>query len=167
MIDWNAIMGLAAVVTAVIAIVAVYLEIKNSRFVLGADLIVRLEERFTGSEMRRKRRKAAVFLLANPGLDKVCAELDEILDFFDTIGILSEKRALDMRLVRQMFFYWINPYYQGSKVYLQSVDKEDPAAFASLHKLYKELCKIEKKLRGEYYLKRSEDKEFFLSEADL
>jgi hypothetical protein len=65
--DYTAIAAWAAMLAAIAAVFTLYFESKRSRFSLGMDLLLKLDERYYTAEMRRLRRSAAKSLLdGNP-----------------------------------------------------------------------------------------------------
>ena len=92
---------LAAVVAALIAAYQVYL----SRFSLGVDLTFRMDERFESPEFLKKRCGAAHAVKQQRGSD-----FEPVLDFFETLGLLTRRGALDEEFVYSTFFYWLHGY---------------------------------------------------------
>jgi len=97
-----------------VAVLTLLSESKRSRFSLGIDLLLKLEERFEGQEMLRIRRKAARSLLKKSG-----DGIDDVLNFFKTIGLLVRKGALDGKMVWHSFSYWIHRYWLTTNEYIK------------------------------------------------
>jgi hypothetical protein len=115
---------------------------RRSRFALGVDVLLKQEDRFNnGADMLRARPLAAEALLRHEYNDCV----DDVLDFFETIAILTRKGAIDEDLVWHTFFYWIEGYYQAAERYIRTEQREWPTTWEDLTWLYKKLCKIERR----------------------
>lgn len=77
--------SLAAVVAAVAAIVAVWFQARYARFAMRFQLAWQLDRDFFYEEaMIERRRVAATALLEG----RTAIEIDELLNFFDTVGLL-------------------------------------------------------------------------------
>jgi hypothetical protein len=73
--------------------------------------------------------------------------VDDVLDFFELIGILARRKAINELFVWHSFFYWIHRYYLLSKDYVAAVRREDPTIWEDLIWLHGRLVKLEKKMR--------------------
>ena len=91
-VDYNAVIAWATLIGVVVAIWAVIAENKRSRFALGVDLIMKLDDRFNSDKMRKSRRSAAISLLNGTNNDAT-----EVLDFFETIGYFIRRGAIDKK----------------------------------------------------------------------
>lgn len=165
-VDFNALAAWAAVVAALAAVVALWTESRRSRFALGVDLILKLDERFNSEEMRRARRAAAKSLL-----DKTHTEADEVLDFFEMIGFLARRGALDEKMIWETFFYWIYRYWHCAKEYIERQREGDPTLWANAAHLYKRVVAIEKCERrcsdADMSLKGESSRNFLVEESQL
>jgi len=114
---------LAAVAAALIAAYQVYL----SRFSLGVDLTLRLDERFESPEFQKKRCAAAHAIKRQPGSD-----IEDVLDFFESIGLLTRRGALDEEFVYSTFFYWLHGYASKCRDLIAEQRREYPPATGTL-----------------------------------
>lgn len=156
MLDYNALTAWAAVVAAAVAVYAIWAESRRSRFALGIDLLLRLEADFGNDRMLTARRLASKALRSDDPSDA-----DDVLDFFEMIGLLVRRGALDKYVVWHNFFYWIHRYYLSAQDYITAIQKEDPTIWADLVELHRSLVLIEKKER------RCTDSNLQLTEAEL
>ncbi len=62
------------------------------------------EKTFNERDLRSTRHHPARQL--QPGSPK--GDVDDLLDFFDTLGLLVRRRALDPEMVWHRFFYWLH-----------------------------------------------------------
>jgi len=164
MIDYNtltawaaALTAWAAVVAAVVSVYAIWSESRRSRFALGIDLLLNLEDKFNNDKMLKIRRSAARELL----LHKEKSDVDNVLDFFEMVGMLVRRGALDDFMVWHNFFYWIHGYYLPNSDYIVESRIEDPTIWVDLVELYKRLVSIEKNER------QCSDEKLQLTEEEL
>lgn len=108
-IDFNSITASAAAIAAVaslIALILTYFQLKQFRFAHGVDLIFELEDRFDAPEMMKARKVVAKALQKRTSVQ----EMDTVLDFFETLGILVRRHAVDKELAWNSFSYWVLRY---------------------------------------------------------
>ncbi len=108
-VDINSLVALSGTLAAVAALTVAainYFQLKHSRFSLGVDLLLRLEATFDGPEMKAARSQAAKALKCGTET----ADLEPVLDFFETVGALVRRRALDPELAWSSFSYWVTCY---------------------------------------------------------
>lgn len=103
--DWNAVTGIATVVTAFAAIGSTWAAIfavkrqnenfersnQGFRLSLSADLALKLDGTFNSNAFRKSRAVAAKSLLRQEEM----VESEEVLDFFETIGLFMKSGALN------------------------------------------------------------------------
>lgn len=148
-VDFNMITAFMAIISSLIAIYAVINESKRSGFSLRIDLLFKINDQFNSLEFTLKRKNAAKLILNLK--DKkdyskwVGSELDDILDFFQSISSLTERKALDVIIVWEYFSYWLNNYYELSKEYIIFTQKEYPQTWEGVEALHKMFVKIENK----------------------
>jgi hypothetical protein len=131
--------ALAAVAAALIAGYQVYL----SRFALGVDLTLRLDERFESPEFLKKRHAAAYAIKQQPGSD-----IEGVLDFFESLGLLTRRGALDREFVYSTFFYWLHGYMTKCQDFIAEQRKRYPARYGDLVWLHRKLVAIEESRYG-------------------
>lgn len=160
-------------VAAFTAVIAIYLEGKRSRFSLGVDTILNLDDRFNDTEMRQARLAAAKSILdiLEKRTDKTNEDVEEVLDFFETVGLMTHKGALDDEMVWNTFFYYLHPYCCSADEYIKTkMQKEqDSTIYQELMWLDKRIVAIDKRKRGGIYLDLSKEqlKKFLEEEANL
>lgn len=144
--EWSA---LIAALAAIIALYSIYAESKRSRFSQGVELLLRLDEEFSRL-LREKRASASLYLAGKPtfedGLDE---SLRDVLNFFEKVGYLHRRGALDAEMVWQTFSTWIIPYCAASNSYREQAIKKDKNYYSELGLLYKKIISIEKKKAGQ------------------
>jgi hypothetical protein len=97
--DSNMIAAWAAVVASLTAILALIWQTGNSRFQIGVDMLFKLDDKYyMSTAMREARRKAAKGI--KNGANE---EIDDVLDFFEMIGLLVRRKALSELFVGTRF----------------------------------------------------------------
>lgn len=120
-------------------------QIRLSRLTGSADLLLRLEDRFDEEEFMSCRVKAATALKNTTESNQV--DIEDVLDFFETVGILVRKGALNDELVWSSFYYWLHGYFHYGKKFLEVQRSKFPARYDEVIRLHKKLLKIEKSKR--------------------
>lgn len=113
-IDFNAITAYAALMAAGTAIYAVWIEGKRSRFAHGIDTLFKLIDQFEGEKFREKRRMVARTLLEKKITEneiKWQNSASEIMDHFEMVAILLQKKVIDLDLTYAEYMYWLDNYY--------------------------------------------------------
>jgi hypothetical protein len=130
-------------VGTIISLSAFAYQVHRARFNQSVDLLFRLEADFFGSSKREQRAKAA------KGMEKGDAvEAEPILDFFETMGLLLRRKALDAEMVAHTFFYWIDHYYTALEPYIRERQRRDPLVWKDLQVMVKTLRAHEESLLG-------------------
>lgn len=142
-IDYSAIAAFTGIVALIVTILLRLFESRRSRFSLGIELILKLDERFNSKELRDARRKAAKSLLNK---DNTYAA-DDVLDFFEMIGILVRRGALDEKMVWHIFFAWLHQYCHSAKEHIEAERQKDSTVWEDLVRLHDRLVKIEMRER--------------------
>ncbi len=174
--DYNMISAIMAVISSLIAIYAIVHEFRRSRFSFGMDLLFKITDQFNHPDFTLKRIAAAKFLLKLK--DKtdyykwICPDLDEILDFFQIVGSLTRRGALDKNIVWEYYSYWVNNYYVASEQYIKLCQQEFPQTYEDivwLHKLFIKLENKEYKFTKRKYSDPSPAalKQFLIDESNL
>lgn len=141
-IDWNLLSAWAALITAVAAIVALWLQGRWTRFSVSLDLLLRSEDQFRNNEkMLEKRRKAAQALLKG----EIVTELDDVLDFFELVGLLMRRGALDEEMVWYSFYTRAIGYWTSAQKYISDVRSKDKTIWMDFEYLIMGLIAIEKR----------------------
>ena len=159
-IDWNA---TAAIVGVLVALGALIFETRRSRLALETESILSLTERMDSSRLRHLRRTAAGRLISHEEKNR---ELSEVLNFFNTIAVLVESKALNDNLAFREFSWWMIRYWACAVEYVGAERKTDPRGWGSLERVVTRFAKLEKNWG---YPSPSDEhlKEFLQSEAEL
>ena len=123
--EW--ITGIATIFLVLVTAVTLYWQIRQNRFALGIDLLLKMDDRF--NRMRASRRKAATYWKKKEAGEDVpvadSAHLDEVLDFFDLLGYFLKLGALDRRAVWNMFYHPAHHWYSDAKDYMTPQRQKD------------------------------------------
>jgi hypothetical protein len=148
-IDYNAvsawaavIMSIAAIIAIVITIVELILESKRNRFSTGLNAIMWLDDIWKSTRMKQERKIAAQALRDNPSDD-----IDEILDFFEVVGLLVRRKAIDEVLAWHFYFYWLHGYRTLATAYIDAKRKQESTVWVDLLYLHERFIDIEKRKR--------------------
>jgi len=140
-LDWISNPSNISIVTLIFTLIVFILESRRDKTHLGADMLLRLEERFTGSDFKAIRRKAAAKLLRH---EYPNYELRELLDFFAIVVFLYEKRAIDKDLTFDNFSFWMIRYWLRSSEFVELDRQKDPLNWKTLEKITKGFMAKEK-----------------------
>lgn len=127
------------------AVLAAVRQIRLSRLTGSADLLLRLEDRFDEEEFMACRVAAAAALKNTTASNQV--EIEDVFDFFETVGILVRKGALNDELVWNSFYYWLHGYFRYGEKFLKEERSKYPARYDEVIWLHKKLLKVEKSKR--------------------
>jgi hypothetical protein len=133
--------AIAAVIAAFAAVIAIWLQNKSFKANLTADLIMKLDDRFSLPEYKAIRARAARALL-----DRVNEEdAEDVFDFFEMIGLFTRRKALDVEVVHSFFFHWINVYWVAGKDHIAKKQSRTTSAWKDFGSLYLKVIAFEKK----------------------
>ena len=101
---------------AIAAVWAVINQTNTARFATGVDLLFSLKARFESREYRVKRGWAVAALSGKAKLENV----QGVLDFFETIGLLVRRKTLDAEMLRNTnkmnLFVFSNPATEQARL---------------------------------------------------
>jgi hypothetical protein len=142
--DINSIAALSAAVAAFFSFVAIILtcfQLRQFRFAHGVDLIFDLDRQFQTPDLLKARRLSAIALMYH----KSTEDLDEVLDFFETVGILVRRNAVDAEIAWSYFSYWVLRYADLTKGHIEERRKAelDETYWQDFELLVNRLTKIE------------------------
>jgi hypothetical protein len=133
-------------------------QIEQSKMALGVELTLEFDQRFNSDYFRDVRKSEAIYLLRvrlasdDSYRDELAMkimekynEIEEILDFFETIAYLIKKDVLDAEFVWHTFSYWFNRYYAISEDYIAYRRDISPAIYQDIIDLAKYFHAIETK----------------------
>lgn len=87
---------------------------------LRADITLRLDDQFDRLKKDGTRHKAALAIWSQTNLEDV----EDVLDFFESIGVYLKRGVLDEQLISECYCYWIVRYHAFTKDYVPRRRKE-------------------------------------------
>lgn len=129
---------------------------EQQRLSVGGEWLLKLEEQWNGDDFCEERAKAARALSEGHSSDHV----ENVFDFFDTVGLLVRRGLLDVEMVWSVFFYWLNRYAEAGKSILEDETHEDPEQWRDFRELWEVLRAFET-------TKNANTSELDLSDDDL
>ena len=130
MLDWGMVAAIAALITAIAAIMAIIIQMRSARVVMVIDLLLRLERDFRLDPlMVARRRRIGEAFLRERQVDKqsleVVSDLEEVLHFFQLIGTLVRKGVLDRYLAWNSFYYRAIGYWCIAESHITATRNRD------------------------------------------
>lgn len=132
-------------VGTIIALSAFSYQVHRARFNQSVDLLFRLENDFFGPAKVAQRAQAAKNYLADRNN---FSEMEDILDFFDTISMLTRQKALKLYFVWHTFDYWMERYYAVAAPHILARQAQEPGVWEDFGWLVPRLKKLQAKNRS-------------------
>ena len=120
-IDWVMVSSWAAIVTAVGAIVSLWIQNGHARVTRSLDILLRMEAKYDSERMKDLRRKAAKGFLEG----KLVDEAYYVLDFFEEAGLLLSKNAIHEDILFESFYHSILAYWFTAKRHILELRREN------------------------------------------
>lgn len=108
----------------------------------NAELILKFDDQFNSDGFLEIRKRASKNLKAKPIKDT--DDIEDVLDFFETLGIMVRKSGLDPELVWHTFFYWVHGYWIHTKDLIEQQRKDYPNRYKDIIFLHSKILEIEK-----------------------
>ena len=122
--DANTIAAVAACAAVIVALIAAVISVWQAHFTTRVQALLQCDSSWMSDTMRASRRKAAASLLKG----KPSADVDRVLDFFETIAGLFVKRhglfrsrVIPDRWARHTFYWYAVCYWSKSRDYIDTV----------------------------------------------
>lgn len=109
----------SSIVAIIIAFICVKLQINNQREISSAKMVIELRDRFESEEMIKCRQNLCKRLLEGMEI----RINDKVLDFFETLSLLTKKGALEKEMVWSKFCYEIVPYWHSIQDYGDHINR--------------------------------------------
>ena len=116
----------APVFGPVLGVTVFWWQVRRARYSQRIDLILKMSERFDKPEMKAIRARAAKALLLNRNTREDA--VSQVLDFFEEIGFLMIRGAIDEDAVYTFFDYWVVRYCLATKVYREDLNNNSTPA---------------------------------------
>ncbi len=162
---WTTIYGvfialLALIVSIITLICQTRLSVRQSR----VEFLLKVTDDFDSDRMQEARASAAQTILKSQDGEKVdMSEVDDVLDFFETVALLVRRKALIEEFVWHSFSYWMRRYFFLCKDYILTVQKkpDERSRWEDIVWLNPRLLRIEKEKN------RCSDNDMKLTKEDL
>lgn len=121
----TAVLAVATLILGIVVWVVAVAEGRRSRFSLGVDVAMKLDEQWNEGYLDRRRSAAAALLLSPDKRGSGDEDhIEDVLDFFETLGHLTKRGALDAEMVWSYFFYWFYGYWLSAREFLDQQTKQ-------------------------------------------
>ena len=142
--------ALAASITALIALatsVMIFRQVRRDTqrifFNTALESIWHFDTQWNADSMAEVRSAAAASLLdGQPGRD-----VEVVLDFFDQLALLVNRKALDEEMVWYQFYWPMANYWGASQNYVHDMARDDPLRWEQLGRVMPRLMAIEARRR--------------------
>ena len=144
-VDWAMVSAWAAMVTAVGAIVAVWLTNRHAQITRSLDVLLRLDGKFDSDRMKDLRRKAATGFLEGKFVDQAYY----VLDFFEEAGLLLRMKAIHEEMLFESFYHSPLAYWFTAKRYVLEMRRTRKELYDNLEYLAKRELNYARRKTGE------------------
>lgn len=148
---WSPISAFATaigVLIATIGLYGVYLQLRQSKRALGVTILRDLEKQFD-TDMLKTRLEVATYLLRKKPDEEPASACEDLLDFFDSMGIYQEKGTIDLEVTWVTFYYWLGHYWQFLKNDVERLEKKFGGVnyYKNAERIYSRLTQFGRKRR--------------------
>jgi hypothetical protein len=155
--------------TAFTTILFWFWQINQARSKMEIEMALKMGEKFDSLQMVKYRVQASRALLKDD--TEPNSSVDAILNYFEEIDFLLEKKTISDEVAWTFFSYWVLHYYEATKIYREEYG-EDILGFQGIKESYNRLLKIEKMHLSEEgkvfeVIKRSDVEDFLKEESIL
>lgn len=157
---WNPVAISGASTT--LALLAFAYQVRRARFNQSVDLLFKLEAEFFGPAKVKQRVLSAANQQKN---SDDFLEMEDILDFFETIAMLTRKGALNLYMVWHTFDYWIENYYAAAGPHIKAKQARDRGVWEDLGWLNAKLQKLLAKKSGPRNISAADTADFLAEEV--
>lgn len=109
---------------------------ENAKASLAVTLALRFDDQFDTDLMRDCRRDTAKALLAGKEPPD-----DDLIGFFDTVGLYTKRGYVDIEVIWNEFGYYLLNYWPTAKTYVTTVRADDETYFDNAEWLYQQVLK--------------------------
>ena len=123
----------------VVSVLGLWFQIQRSAFSMSVDLTLKLDDKFNSDSFRKQRAKSAKSISKSK-----FKEAEDVFDFFETIGLLVRRGALDKEVAWHSFFHWIHGYWTSSSAYIIEERRKNSSVYKDFALLHEMMCDFEK-----------------------
>lgn len=140
----STIASIAAVTAVVVSAAGLYVQLRQAHLQHCVDLVLKMSDKFDEEKFIKKRKVAAKAILNK----KYKSETDDVLNFFDSLGMLVRRGAIDEEMTWHTFYYWIHRYRLAAKTYMDEERKRAQETWDDFIELDKRMVAMEKRKTG-------------------
>lgn len=151
--DLNLLTIIIALLGVIITIWSVIRQANDTHLSLGVQIFRDLENEFNTDGAKKQCIQLAnqySILKKSKSLPiKIFSENSGVFDFFETVGILTRRRVLDIELVYSNYYYWFIPLWELAESDIKAWRKRhnDETYWRDCDNLYKRLVTYDARLR--------------------
>jgi hypothetical protein len=142
-LNWATVASVAAVTAIIVSIAGIYFQLRQAHLQHSVDLVLKIDDKFDEERFIKKRKAAAKALL-----NKTYDDADDVLNFFESMGMLVRRGAIDEEMTWNTFYYWIHRYRLAAKVYMEQEQKKSLETWDDFIELDKRMVALEKRKTG-------------------
>jgi hypothetical protein len=146
-----AIGSLIAAIAALSAARSARASVEAARFSFGVTTLRDLLREFNEAPLRRARRLAAAAVtrgeMTTEPSSEYAREAEDVLDFFETIGLLVRRDALDVETVWHTFYPWVEGWWHAAEPLITRTRATRPHVWGDFARLREQLDTLERKGR--------------------
>jgi branched-subunit amino acid transport protein AzlD len=170
--NWDMVTAIGTWFLSVGTLVAVCFQQKSNNRLTQAQTFFIYTDRWDSDRMRKNRKDLSTYLLLklNGELEKNSPSAqDDVLNFFEELGMALKQKYLDMDMVWQAFSHYILYYWSSNNAYIDKdrKDSNDSTYFSEFQYLFEQMYKIEIKKKLRVKIPEDKLKEFLESEENL
>lgn len=133
---------------ALAALIVISFQIKREGLRHSADLILQLRHRYFSDEGRETRQNTAKAIVDSPSKDTADFQSkvdswnnpeDALLDWLTEIGLMVQRRALDLYMVESAFYNSIHKYCWADRDYIRATQEKYRTTWVELSNLHREI----------------------------
>jgi hypothetical protein len=161
-INWTSLVAILGVIAAIVESIR---QSQSTKRTIAISVLLELEARFETESMLQKRKNASSSLLSGKNLDTVI----DVLNFFELIGLLLRKDALDPQMITSEFNSYAYSYWTASQKYIEQARSEDSTYWINYGKLIKAMNRINDRVykNSSYLPSENQIRVFLLQESKL
>ena len=131
---------------------------ERAQKIVQVDILIRLLNQFESHRMLAVRKRTAESLLvakttqranlppeANGYDPEAYRDIEDVLDFFETVALFVKRGIVDNEIVWHTFYYWMHGYHEASKEHLSKIRSRDTTWYSDFFALHDQLKIIEAK----------------------
>jgi hypothetical protein len=158
-VNYSAVSACAAVIAGCIAIIALLVQDRRSRFSHGVDILFKLSDEFSaeafrcaGTELAQLIQKRASRALDPEETERFTAIATEFLNHFETLGFLLRKRILDKEMIYTYYFYRLHGFWRFLQEVISITRADYPLLWSDAEWLHDELVSLARKQQPKEYI---------------